>query len=487
MHAASCGIFFQIIRGDNIAMDFPLFHLDFLGNRLLIAIIAITHVVISHALAVGGIPLIAWMERKGLQDPEWDRIAKKTLFAFFIVTTTVGAMTGVGIWFSASLVNPTAIGSLIRVFFWAWFVEWICFVTEVVLILYYYLTWDSWVGEKKKAHVRLGFNLALTSWLTMVIIVAILAFMMDPGSWLSHKTFLSGFLNPIYLPQLAFRTPLAMVMAGGAALLVLLFAGVSSDLKSKAIKLISKWTLFWLPFLGLGAYWYLTAIPESMRSNMNVALTTSEFTSWYQGVIYTILFSVVVIFFIMLKGALSGRIPKAMVALPFLIYITFMGQFERSREFIRKPYAIAGYLYANGFRKDDYPLLQRDGILKYAPYVSIREITPENEVRAGKEVFMLACTRCHTVGGLNSVVTKLDKMYGQGPWQKETISNYMSVMHQTRIFMPPFPGNKKERDAIAAYLLSLKENPVSPEGVQVTGIPAEIEVNRAPSDAENKQ
>ncbi|RYZ75977.1 MAG: cytochrome c, partial [Proteobacteria bacterium] len=65
-------------------MDFPLFHLDFLGNRLLIAMIAITHVVISHALAVGGIPLIAWMERKGLVDPEWDAVAKKTLFAFFI-------------------------------------------------------------------------------------------------------------------------------------------------------------------------------------------------------------------------------------------------------------------------------------------------------------------------------------------------------------------------------------------------------------------
>ncbi|MBK7961908.1 MAG: hypothetical protein IPK04_12360 [Bdellovibrionales bacterium] len=137
-------------------MDFPLFHLDFLGNRLLIALIATLHVVISHSLAVGGMALVAMMERKGLQDPSWDQIAKKTLFAFFVVTTTIGAMTGVGIWFSASLINPTAIASLIRVFFWAWFVEWLVFVTEVVLILYYYLTWDRWIGDRKRAHVRLG-------------------------------------------------------------------------------------------------------------------------------------------------------------------------------------------------------------------------------------------------------------------------------------------------------------------------------------------
>jgi hypothetical protein len=39
-------------------MDFPVFHLDFLGNRMLIAVIAITHVVMSHTMAVGGIPLV---------------------------------------------------------------------------------------------------------------------------------------------------------------------------------------------------------------------------------------------------------------------------------------------------------------------------------------------------------------------------------------------------------------------------------------------
>jgi len=38
-------------------MDYPIFHLDFIGGRLLIAFIAVLHVLINHALAVGLIPM----------------------------------------------------------------------------------------------------------------------------------------------------------------------------------------------------------------------------------------------------------------------------------------------------------------------------------------------------------------------------------------------------------------------------------------------
>lgn len=444
-------------------MDFPIFHLDILGNRLLIAIIATLHVVISHALAVGGLPLIALMERRGLKDPRWDAVAKKVLFVFFIITTTVGALTGVGIWFSASLVNPTAIGSLIRVFFWAWFTEWLVFVTEVVLILFYYLTWDRWIDHRKKSHVKLASNLALTSWITMAIIVAILAFMMDTGSWTNQKTFLSGFLNPIYLPQLAFRTALAMCMGGAASLLVVSFLKIESEFKKEVVQMISKWTLFWLPFLAVGSYYYLNAIPNALKANLSVALTTQSFVQWYQSVIYTIITAISLILILMLKGAWNGRLNRGFMILPFIIFIGLMGQFERAREFIRKPYAIGNYLYANGIRKDDYPLLQKEGLLTYAPYTSIRIITDKNRVEAGREVFMIACTRCHTVNGINSVRDRLQDMFGSNPWQADTISAYLGSMHQARTFMPPFPGNAIEKDALADYLVSLQNKPTPPQ------------------------
>ena len=137
-------------------MDFPVFHLDFLGNRMLIAVIAVLHVCINHPLAVGAMPLITIMEWWGhrRQSASWDRLAYRILAVCFIVSTTFGALTGVGIWFSTSLVNPYAIGSLIRVFFWAWFTEWIVFVVEVVCIMAYFLTWRR-MSDRKALHVAL--------------------------------------------------------------------------------------------------------------------------------------------------------------------------------------------------------------------------------------------------------------------------------------------------------------------------------------------
>jgi hypothetical protein len=48
-------------------MDFPIFHIDFIGNRMLIAFDAILHVIINHALAVGALPVIALLEHTGIR------------------------------------------------------------------------------------------------------------------------------------------------------------------------------------------------------------------------------------------------------------------------------------------------------------------------------------------------------------------------------------------------------------------------------------
>ena len=151
-------------------MDFPVFHLDFFGNRLLIATIATLHVLINHMLAVGAIPLVAFLEWRGLQsgDRRWDQLAYRLLFVCFVITTSLGALTGVGIWLSTSLVNPHAIGSLIRVFFWAWFLEWLVFVAEVLCIMVYYLTWKTF-ADRKRLHIGIGVTLAFFSWVTMAV------------------------------------------------------------------------------------------------------------------------------------------------------------------------------------------------------------------------------------------------------------------------------------------------------------------------------
>jgi hypothetical protein len=231
-----------------------MFFIDFTGNRLIFAIIACLHVFINHAFAVGAYPIVTLMEYRGWRnnDQAADELAYKVTFVLFIVTTTVGALTGVGIWFSAALISPFGIGSLLRVFFWGWFIEWLIFISEVVLIMIYFLTWKKMTAAgKKKAHIGLGVVLSIFSWLTMAIIVGILGFMMGSGSWPEDKSLFSAFFNPIYLPQLAFRTTYAMGVAGLTIwFLIFFFTQKGSELRRKSVRLVSRWMLIWvIPFI----------------------------------------------------------------------------------------------------------------------------------------------------------------------------------------------------------------------------------------------
>ena len=455
-------------------MDFPIFHLDFFGNRFLIAAIAFVHVVINHSMAVGAMPLITAMEWHGFRrrDQAWDQLAYRVLFVCFVITTTVGALTGVGIWFSASLVNPNAIGSLIRIFFFAWLTEWVIFVLEVIFILIYYLTWKSWSENHKRRHIGFGVFLSVFSWLTMAIIVAILGFMMNSGEWPVTRSFFSGVLNPIYLPQLAFRTPFAMTLAGLFVLFLIPFLTERGEpVRASATRWVSVWVLAWSALSAVGATWYWHVIPTAMSDNLQVAMTTQAFTDWYGLVLDLLKVAIVAIGIVALWGLLLPRwLPRVAMIAPLVLAVLVFGYFERVREFIRKPYVIEGYMYANGIRVADYPLLKEDGILAHATYVSAREITDENRLEAGRDVFALACTRCHTTMGVNGVIKKFEKLYGKDPWDSEAIKGYIETMHNTRPFMPPFPGNDEELDAITAYLLQLQRNPTPLVGAQAAGI-----------------
>jgi mono/diheme cytochrome c family protein len=464
-------------------MDFPAFHADLVGNRAIIAVIATLHVLINHGLAVGLMPLVATMEWHGYrtQDRRWDDLAWKLLFFAFLITTTLGALTGVGIWLSASLINPYAIGSLIRVFFWAWFTEWLVFITEVCLIVLYFLTWKKWTtGAAKVRHMRLGAALGLFSWITMAIIVSILGFMMDPGNWLTDHTLLAGFTNPIHLPQLAFRTPLALTMAGVvAAFLTIFFVKRQDSFRAQALRAINLWTLFFAPLTLAGGWWYASVVPESMKERLATALLTLQFESWLDD-FYRIMVGVALAIYVMAQIAVIRPtwIPRAAYGLALVGIFWLTGSFERAREFVRKPYVIGQYLYANGIRVSDYPLLQRDGILAHSTYsypLSAAEkagLPPSQaaQVQRGKDVFMIACSRCHTGEGVNSVVGQFARLFDSDKWDRGQLADFTMTMHQLRSYMPPFPGTHEELLALSDYLIQLRASGASVPGAQEAGI-----------------
>ena len=119
-------------------------------------------------------------------------------------------------------------------------------------------------------------------------------------------------------------------------------------------------------------------------------------------------------------------------------------------------------------------MFKEEGVLRHATYARVREVTDGNRLEAGREVFRLTCTRCHTATGVNAVPDRLRSMYGDGTWDRETITYYLLGMHTARPFMPPFPGTEVEAAALADYLIELRRTAQPAPGAQDVGAAAAV-------------
>ncbi|MDW7681381.1 MAG: cytochrome c, partial [bacterium] len=254
-------------------MEWPIFQMPIIGNRMLIAVVALIHVVISHGLAVGGSFFIVSLHYKSLRESNkrLGELAYRILRIFFIITTSVGALTGVGIWLTTATVSPVTIGSLLHIFFWAWFTEWIVFLVELVLIMLYYLGW-------KKYGDAIGFKIGLfylaASWLTMMLITGILGAMLTPGKWLVSGSFWDGFFNPSYLPQLVSRTFLAALLSIGFGLFIMRFFKAYQDQYPVVWRWAGKSLMILAPVFLFGVLSYYHSLPQQIGHLIPTALMT---------------------------------------------------------------------------------------------------------------------------------------------------------------------------------------------------------------------
>jgi hypothetical protein len=265
-----------------------------------------------------------------------------------------------------------------------------------------------------------------------------------------------------------------MVLAGTLGLfLVSVFTNKGDTIRIKAFRYIGKWILCWLPFAVAGAVYYFNVIPKTMLANLQVAIGTQSFQQWYDIMWKVIVGSSIIILITAIITVWKPQIMKSyFLAITLVFALGFMGLFERVREFIRKPYIISEYMYSNLLREEDYPLYKKDGILKWATYNSTPTVTNENKVEAGRNVFMLACSRCHTTQGINSITYVFDRMYGNTgkPFKEDMMKSYIKNMHKSREYMPPFPGNDLELDALVAYIKQLQVTNEVLEGAQEVGV-----------------
>ncbi|MBU0968807.1 MAG: cytochrome c [Proteobacteria bacterium] len=443
-------------------MEFPIFQVPFLGNGMTIALDAVLHVIISHGLAIGAVSMVVCAEYFGHRRASgaWEVFARDFLGFIVVLTTSVGAMTGVGIWLITSALSPRGIGSLLRVFFWPWFMEWGVFTAEVIIVLIYYYTWQKWTGEKKKQHLRLGVGYVLTAMCSAVLITGILGFMLTPDGWPWNKGLISAFFNPSYVPQLVLRLGIAAVLGALFSIAYLVFTRRDRQFRQEALAFFGKVALVGLAVTLLAATWYFTVVPSAYKTHSLYAVMTSRLSQqpdlFWQinlvGAVFLLLFSLLAL----TRSVISARL---LVVPALVVAMLFVSEFERIREFIRGPYLMPGYMYANQVLLEESPLFIKDGMLPRSYWYNATAGKADPETR-GAYLFAQNCAACHTIGGINSIVDRVQGRTADGI--------YVILGHTQEMvpFMPPFSGTDQERRTVADFLFRLAD------GTSNVGVPS---------------
>lgn len=427
-------------------MPFPLYHAGLFGDGMVIGGNAVLHVVISHGVAIGMFTVLLLLDHlapRPLPD-DWRALLHRLLRVTTVLATVAGAVTGAGIWFTTATLAPRAVASMLRVFYWPWFVEWLAFVAEVILLLVLYFRWDR-LDRARRAWLGLAYlGVAFAS---AFLISGILGFMLTPGSWSESHGLADAFFNASFPPQLLARLALG-VMLGAVGVLLVVHLPPRSSAAPAAERIVGRVLAIATPLLFLMLAWYLTAIPIPARERTGFSLLTSHLSrhAWLPAAANI---AAVLLLMATAVAATTGRRRAArwLLAPALVAAVGVAAELERVREFIRGPYLMPGYMYANQTLLAERPLLERVGFSGAAAWTT-------HPARAGSLghaafVFGSSCGCCHTIGGINDIT---DRLHGRSA---DGIAVILDHTHELVPFMPPLAASPDERRLLARYLFLL--------------------------------
>ncbi len=426
-------------------MNYPIWDVPMLGGGMLIGIIAIVHVFVSHFAIGGGLYLVLTeMKARRSNDAAMLEFAKKHSTFFILVVLVFGAVTGVGIWWTIALVNPTATSTLIHVFVWAWAIEWVFFLVELTAAIIYYYGWDR---MDPATHLKVGWIYVVSAWMSLFMINGILTFMLTPGKWVDSGSVAHGFFNPTMWPSLLIRTAVCIALAGLYALITGTLVQ-NADARERIVRYSAKWVIAGIATLPILGFWYVSQLPPMAREiSMGGAPVVTLFAAG------SIIFSVIVV-----VGAIAGPylFPKhTHVTYAFglaIIGLMATGVTEWVREAVRKPFIIYDYMYSNTLRVKDLADYSMNGILKYARWETPTDEDRRDPAKLGRKVFRAQCMSCHTVNGFNGI-----RFVVKG-WDREFLDHQIMYLNQLKGFMPPFVGTDEERAGLVEFLIGLNED-----------------------------
>jgi len=376
-------------------MDYPVWDVA-MGGPLLMAIVAVTHVIVSH-FAIGGGLVIAVTETLSVRraDRELRELARRGSLVLILVSTVFGAISGVGIWVVAGLIAPGAISALIHNYVWGWAMEWVFFILEIVAALVYYATWDR---ISKGAHLLVGWLYFVAAYMSLVIINGIITFQLTPGRWLQTRGFWDGFFNPTYFPALVLRTGIVAMMA--TAFLVFPALKASPEARPRLLRYLGWWMAGGSLVAYAGYRLWEAALPANVRALfLGGEALLPQLAATRHVLLWALALTLALAAVLLLAAPRTVRAGTAAVLA--LAAFTFFAGYERLREGVRKPYLIHDYMFSNGLRVDQIETLNAEGIAAHSGWVAAaRDAGPEE---FGAAIFRAQCRACHTLDGYQSI------------------------------------------------------------------------------------
>ncbi len=456
-------------------MHYPWWHVPLLTSPMLIALIAVVHVLVAH-YAVGGGLFLAFETRHAYRTGNLAYLAylKRHARFFILLTVVFGAITGVGIWWIIGLASPLATETLIHGFVFGWAMEYVFFIVEILAAFIFYYFWGR---LQPRTHQFMGWIYAVSAWMSLVLITGITAFMLNPGDWPENQSFWVGFFNPQFLPQTLARTGGSLLLASLYVYLHATFKAETQALRDLIAKRSARPALVGaLMLIVSGVTWYVF-LPESAR----IALETASVLN----VLTALLFALTVAVFAMLylgPYRNPGWLTPGFAILFFVMGLAAMTTGEYVREAVRKPYVIYNVVFGNQVYPEELARFRTDGYLESGVWTrqwveinhpeamhgqTVNEAAllalPEAErAGVGEVLFQYHCNMCHAGSAGFSAMGHLTR-----GWTREMLNDLVRNPNAYHFFMPPWAGTDEETVLLTDYLLSTQNPP--PEGMRLSG------------------
>jgi mono/diheme cytochrome c family protein len=428
-------------RWINIMTYYPLNDFGPVMKGMVIGGLGIVHVFLAQ-FAIGGGMLMTyfqWLAQTG-RAPHLRRFLDGYFSFLVLVSFVVGALTGVGMWFTTIQISPRTIGLMAEEFHWVWATEWTFFCLEIVSGYAFY-RYGARLTDA--ARFRLLILYTLAAWFSLFWVNGILSWQLTPGGWLKTANVWDGFFNPTFWPSLLFRTVTSMTIAALAACAVInAMSAVTREERAGLVRLAARFLapMVVMPLLGA---WYVAVLPADSRSWLlggSAAMTL--FLMLAVGA--SLLIGLYAVVGLLVKRLyINGATATLLCALALVA--TAGGEFVR--EGSRKPYTVRNVLYANSITPAEIVRLRRVGSVTDDPYPLKDGAAYSNEqLRLGARVFRFQCSVCHTMSGANGVT------HLAGSWSDEQKRMNIAKLQYTKPYMPPFAGTAQEVEAIVQLI-----------------------------------